>query len=475
MIDNILNNFNLGKILWILKRSIFLIVLVAALGGVAAGYYGNKSSYSLYSSRVSLYVYSNPAYKYESNVNLSNNEFTTAKNLLASYMLVLESDTVLNKVIEKLDINYSTSALKGMISSSAVENTAVFYVYVNCGDPYMSMEIANALAEIAPDEITRIVKSGGVEVLDYATLPTSPYVMTNVRKYVIYGVAGGGILATLLCLFIGLMDTTIRKKKELENVFTIPILGDIPLQRNSSKKHKVNKLLHKNSPFAMKESYSTIRSNLLFTGKGEKCPCFAVTSANEADGKTLTCANLAISFAQLGKKTLLIDLDLRKPSTHTLLGVEEKEEGLSQYLACLSEDIKIEDTQYSNLKFLQVGTVPPNPAELIASQRFEWMLWILKDKFDYIFIDMSPIGIVSDPILVSDKITGYVLVVRANKSKVTQEKQVVSMIEKVNGNICGFVYNGISPKNNDYIYKHYGEYIKETSKTKDVSQDAATV
>jgi capsular exopolysaccharide synthesis family protein len=458
MIDTILCNFTFGKIAGILKRKLIFIILITTIASVSLGYYSYWTSKTIYAAKVSMYVYSDPSYVSSSNVNVSNVEFTTAKNLVQSYMLVLKSNTVLEKVREKLNIDISINQLRNSIGAESVENTSVFYIYVYNEDPYISTEIANEIADIAPSQIARVIKSGGVEVIDYATLPTLPYSSTNIIKYTLIGGIGGFALSACLFLFFGLLDTTIRKKSEVSDVFTIPILGDVPMISDPTRRIKANKILGTETPFALVESYSRIRTNLMFTGKGETCPCFVVTSADQGDGKTLSCVNLAISFSQLGKKTLIIDADLRNPSVHKQFQVDEDSVGLSQYLAGMTKDIKYIETKIQDLYVLPAGIIPPNPMKLIASSRFDDLLSDMREEFEYIFIDMSPVGIVSDPILLAKRVTGYILVLRSGISKMTKEKYIVELLDQAETEISGFIYNASNPKSSDYGYKDYKSY-----------------
>lgn len=452
MIETIIGNFHLEKIIWIVKKNLAIIIILAALGGIAGGSFAVLTNEVNYTAAISFYVYSNPDYVYESSVNISNTEFTLAKNLVQSYIMVLKSDTVMEKVIEETELPYTAKQLSSSIGHSVVSGTAIFYVYVYNENPYNAMEIANAIAEIAPTEIARIVKSGGVEVVDYASLPTNAHSSNNIIKYVILGFAGLGGLTAVIFLFLGLLDTTIRRKYELRLAFQIPMLGDVPIIASVDKDSQ-NKLLKEESPFALKESYNIIRANMLFTGKGEKCPVYVITSAEQGEGKTLNTVNLAISYAQMQKKVLLIDADMRNASIHKRLGIEEKT-GLSQYLAGLSKEKYVE--VMDNLFVMTAGATPPNPAELLMSEKMTELLEHAKKEFDCIFIDMPPVGIVSEAMTLADKATGYILVVRAGLSKMSKEKSAIQLLEHVNANICGIIFNGMNPKSQDYAYRKYG-------------------
>ncbi len=454
MFKTILSNFHLEKIFWILKSKAMYIILFAMIGALGAGAYANHTATSVYMAQITFYVYSNPDYITDSSVNIGGSEITQAKNLIASYMQILKSRTFLEQVIEETGLNYSVEALRGVIGSSAISNTAAFTVSVYDLDPMNAMIIANAIGKLAPDEIIRIVKSGGIEVLDDAVLPTAPYSSTSVIKYIIIGGAAGFILAACVFLLRGLLDTTVRRKYEIEDLFTIPILGDVPLMEASSKKKTVNKLLDSDSPFAVKESYNNIRAKLLFTGKGEKCPVYALTSADTHEGKSLNSVNLSLSYAQLGKKVLLIDADMRKSNLQKLLKIEGKD-GLSQYLAGITEKLnKVEIAE--NFYVVPCGDFPPNPAELLASNKWHELLEKSKEEYDVIFVDLPPVGIVSDALTMAKEATAYILVVREKVTKFDREQMIVQLLEPLDANICGFIYNGISMKSQDYNYKYYG-------------------
>lgn len=457
MFKTILSNFHLEKILWIIKSKLKYMILaglVCAMLGSAFAYF-NQSS--LYQARISFYVYSNPEYVTDTGVNLSTNEISSAKSLLDSYMQILKSTTFLNKVIDALDLEqygYTATYLKSHIGASAVSNTTVFYVNVLDENPILAMEIANTIGELAPSEIIRIVKSGGIQVLDEAVLPTTPYSATSVFKYALLGGAAGFIIVAFIAMLKGLLDTTVRRKYEIEDMFTIPIIGTVPLVI-SQKNQKPDVILREESPFVIKEAYNDIRANLLYTARGQKCPVYAITSADMNEGKSLNSLNIAISYAQIGKKVLLIDADMRRSKFKKILGIDNVKTGLSEYLAGINQKLDI-IKQQDNLDIVTSGGFPPNPSELLTSSRWEEFINKYKESYDVIFVDLPPLGIVSDALALVDIATAYILVVREKVTKFEREKMIVQKLEPLNANICGFVYNGISMKSPDYNYRHYG-------------------
>lgn len=225
---------------------------------------------------------------------------------------------------------------------------------------------------------------------------------------------------------------------------------------NRFSKEDTKKILALDSPFIVKEAYSSIRANLLFTQRGEKCPVFIVTSPTANNGKTLNSINLAISFAQMGKKTLLIDSDMRNPTVHRMFSIPSNN-GLSEILAGLTDNITVSKTDIENLSVLTSGRIPPNPAELLASERMDKLLEFVKEHYDCVFIDTPPINIVKDATTFATKSTGYVIVIKANVTDTSDVKTAVSGLQLIGGNVLGFVLNDILP-NNRKNYSYYKKY-----------------
>ena len=218
------------------------------------------------------------------------------------------------------------------------------------------------------------------------------------------------------------------------------------------------KLLKNTSTFSVKEAYNAIRTNLLFTQHGEKCPIFVVTSPTANNGKTINSANLAISFAQMGKKTLIIDADMRNPSLNKLFGLHSKN-GLSEILAGLTDNISVSKTDVDNLSVLTAGKIPPNPTELLASDRMDKLLGFVREHYDCVFIDTPPINIVTDATVFAQKTTGYIVIVKTDTTKVPEVKTAVQTLESIGSSILGFILNDANSDKKKY-YSYYRKYSR---------------
>ena len=246
----------------------------------------------------------------------------------------------------------------------------------------------------------------------------------------------------------------------------------------------IGKMLSVKSPFAIREAYSTCRTRLMFTQRGEEHPVFAVTSPEPGDGKTITAINTAISFARAGKKTLLIDMDLRNASVHRYFHdcIKSGSAGLSEFLASLKNDVTPLPTNYENLFVLPAGFTPPNPSELLSSQKLEEAIEILRGQFDYVFIDTPPVNLVSDAALLAHLCTGYIIVARVAKTKTADLRRAINSLQLVDGHVCGILMNDANGEGRHYssyydykksrYYYYHGYYGHDGSK-KDEDKDAA--
>lgn len=210
--------------------------------------------------------------------------------------------------------------------------------------------------------------------------------------------------------------------------------------------------------FAVSEAYKYLRTNVMFSFSAEKkCPVVGVTSSLRGEGKSTTAINLAISIAETGEKVLLIDSDMRLPSVADKLEIQLSP-GLSNLLAQKNVSIggilqKFENNE--NLDILTAGDVPPNPSELLGSQRMEELLNEAKKVYDYIVIDLPPVTAVSDALVISKLLDGVALVVRSDYAQKKAISETLRQIKLVNLKVLGFAFTCASLSTGGYYKKYY--------------------
>ena len=220
-------------------------------------------------------------------------------------------------------------------------------------------------------------------------------------------------------------------------------------------------LLDDFTPFAVREAFNHLRTNLMYTlNEEEGCPIFAITSAEEAAGKSTMMANIAISYAMAAKKILLVDADMRVPMQSRIFKMDKTLHGLSELLSGIEENDTnlIRPSGIEGLDVLLAGITPPNPSELIMSSRLEQYLKKWRMEYDAIFIDFPPVGIVTDTLAPHKLLTGYIFVIRSENSDSRKVTLALDMMKKVDAKLLGVVLNDIDAKGYHGKYKKNSRY-----------------
>ncbi|MFT8887480.1 MAG: CpsD/CapB family tyrosine-protein kinase [Ethanoligenens sp.] len=222
-----------------------------------------------------------------------------------------------------------------------------------------------------------------------------------------------------------------------------------------------------NAPFQFIEAYKALRTNLQFFPIDAVCKKFLITSSIPGEGKSTVAINLAITLAESQKKVLLIDLDLRKPMVKNNLKIKDVRSGVSSILADQkSEDDCIVYLSDINLYVLTSGPIPPNPVELIGSDRMRRLIDRLEQKFDYILIDSPPVSVVTDAALASKLVHGVIFVLKQKYTSTDVALQAQNNLKKVNAKVVGCVFNAFDAKKSSkyamghYKYKDYADAYK---------------
>ena len=237
-------------------------------------------------------------------------------------------------------------------------------------------------------------------------------------------------------------------------------LGKKKTKRNNAETK--TEMISDNSKFAIVESYKSARTNIMFSLSGDDDKMFAVTSYSKGDGKSTVSSNLAISFSKMEKRVLLIDCDLRRPNLHNIFRIDNQL-GLSNIIGKMGEfDDIVHKNVLPNLDILPSGTIPPNPSELLCSNRFIHLVQRAKEEYDYIIFDTPPIGVVADALLLKDMVAGFVVVIRERS---TTHGDIQNLLESARLAACkllGFVKVGSSGSKKrgkrGYYYYYYQYY-----------------
>lgn len=318
------------------------------------------------------------------------------------------------------------------------------------------------LQKLEEARISEAGVSGNAQIVDPATTPRIP-VKPNKKLTLAIGGVLGLFIGILLVFLVEYLDKTLRGEDEIKRIIgaEIPILGRIPEYEFNSKEY--SELVVRDKPTSpVSESFKLASTNITFS-KDIPPKVVTVTSPGPEEGKTFVAVNLALSFAQSGVKTILVDIDLRKPRVEKALGLDSRSKfGITNIIfqnRALDEFIIQFD---ENLDVLPVGPLPPNPTILFTSRRFEDLMKTLRERYEKVIIDLPPILAAADPLLVSKQSDGIVLVARAGKTMRNSLRFAYDNI-KTSGNVLlGVIINSITEKlSSAYYYYYYYYYYTE--------------
>ena len=306
--------------------------------------------------------------------------------------------------------------------------------------------------------ITLAATANNAKIIDDAIADDAPVSPKRKMIYLIALVLGVGIPVGVIYL-LELTKFKIEGRSDVEKLTSVPIVGDIPL--TDEKQGAIAVFENQNN--LMSETFRNIRTNLQFMLENDK-KVILVTSTVSGEGKSFISANLAISLSLLGKKVVIVGLDIRKPGLNKVFNIPRKEIGITQYLANpennLMDLVQLSDVS-KNLYILPGGTVPPNPTELLARDGLDKAIETLKKNFDYVILDTAPVGMVTDTLLIGRVADLSVYVCRADY---TRKNEYTLINELIDGNklpnLCT-VINGLDLKKRKYGYYYgYGKYGK---------------
>lgn len=306
--------------------------------------------------------------------------------------------------------------------------------------------------------ITLAATANNVKIIDEALADDNPISPKKTIVYLVALVLGVGLPVGVIYL-IGLTKFKIEGRADVEKLTSLPVVGDIPLADEKTGSIAV----FENQNNLMSETFRNVRTNLQFMLENGK-NVILVTSTISGEGKSFISANLAISLSLLGKKVVIVGLDIRKPGLNKVFNIPKKEHGITQYLtnttANLMDFVQPSDIN-KNLFILPGGTVPPNPTELLARGGLEKAIETLKANFDYVILDTAPVGMVTDTLLIGRVADLSVYVCRADYTHKAEFTLINELAENNKlPNLC-IAVNGLDLNSRKYGYYYgYGKYGK---------------
>ncbi len=315
---------------------------------------------------------------------------------------------------------------------------------------------------------------GKVQILDLASLPNRN--LNDNKRNILIGILFGLAAGFGLAFIIEFFDSSVKTLYDIEK-HNLSVLGVIPamnekkikpnsiigsfLQKNTVKNGSIERQLitldSPKSPIA--EAYRSLRTTLLYSSTKSEVKSLIVSSAGPGDGKTTTVANLAITLANMGKKTILIDTDLRRPVVNKVFNID-KSPGVTDYLAGYIDDFSkvIVKSSIENLYVVPSGVVPPNPSELLGSKRLSELIKKLENEWDMVLFDSPPLVAVTDATMISKEIDKIIIVVKVGQTENSAFEHTINALKNVSAPIGGIILNAVTESHNYGYYYYYYQY-----------------
>ena len=315
------------------------------------------------------------------------------------------------------------------------------------------------ITRIKEQGVTQDIQTINAWVIEKAEVPKSP-TTPNTGKNILLGLIAGLIGGVGLAFFIDYLDNTIKSPEEIDSRFGMPVLGMVELL--NPEKGPIEEAVRKDPRSHIAENYRVIRTNILLSSAEKHPKNIVITSTSPQEGKTATAVNLAAILAQSGGPVLIMDADLRRPRIHKIFGIDNKA-GLSTYLAGASDISFASSSLLPNLSIVPAGPLPPNPSELLGSNRMKELIASLEEKFDFIIWDSPPLFTVAESLVLCKMMNGTIFVTRAGKTTYEELGQGLKALSDIGARCFGVVINGLDLKeSNRYYHRYYGYYYAPT-------------
>jgi len=496
----------------------WLILLVALMAGAVSFFFSNRMT-PFYQSSTTVLLNAAPATKVTDYSSVMMSE-----QLTSTYSQMMAKDPVLSQAAEQVGLANPLEDLKKWITVTPIRDTQLIEVAVETTNPELSARIANAIVTVFAAQIEEIqaqrfslskatlesqMADTEKQISTYSTqaerafiteeknrldtkvtqyreiysnlllsyeqirlseaqsvssivqvelatpnfTPVKPKVMRNTLLAAMVGflMAAGAIAASEA------LDDTIKTPEDISRKFKLPVLGVI--NHHAPETDSPITLTDPRSPTA--EAFRTLRTNVSYTSVDRPLRTLMVTSAEPGEGKTTIIANLGVVMAQNGKQVIVADCDLRHPRVHTSFGLANRL-GMSTLFAQTTDALNgtPQPTKVEHLSVVTTGSLPPNPAELMGSQKMRSILTSMSQSADVILIDTPPILAVTDAAAIAPSLDGVLLVVHPGKTRASALRQALEQLRQVNAHVLGIVLNDVVTRGKayGYHYKYYRNY-----------------
>lgn len=438
-------DINLRELFVLIKRKLWIIILVGILFGVATGLVNEFLLKPVY--QVSTTLITSKQIDEKVTPMSTNDDFTFSQKMAITYSKIIKSKVVIEQVIKNLKLNVEYEELIDYITVKNMEDTQILEISVENNNPKIAVLICNEIPKVFDKEIQRITKTSGMEVIDKASSPKQPIKPKKIKNIII-GILLGFIISTSIILMRNVLDRTVKTTKDIDKYFKFNILGVISKQKN-----KLLFIKDVDKRNFIHEEFIKVRTNIQYANIDEDLKVILFTSTKKNEGKSILCVNTAYKFSELqDTKVLLVDCDFRKPSVHKIVKLQNTNGIMDILMKKKSmDDVKVKIN--NSLDILFTGEIPSNPTEILSSKKMIGIINTLKNKYDYIFIDSPPVGVVSDSSIISRYSDAIVYVMASKEVEIDYINEALKNLK--DAKIIGCILNKFDGKSLGYYKNRY--------------------
>jgi|GEM_PF-1793017 len=356
---------------------------------------------------------------------------------------------------DKLELKYSKSI-------ETRRDSRMLTIITKAETPELAEYVANETARIFSDTISDVLKMNNVQIIDRAKMPRNPSNL-SMRRNLPIGFVVGLLLGVGVAVLRGFIDQTIKNPEQAKRYLNVPVMGVIPQSSLPEvRSNLIRDTLDNRKAQELTEAYRLLRTNLQYLApikadSPEGGRVFMFTSSIPHEGKSSSIALVSILTARAGKKVLLIDADMHKPVQARIFNLRSG----SGFVSVLTGDKKVDEVIHhveDCLDVMPCGPVPPNPSELLMSERLPQMIAELRKMYDYVFIDITPALFLSDPLIVEPLVDGVLFMVACSQTKIPLIQRTLRQLQQVSGTPIGLVVNKFDRGEVGNRYGYYGYY-----------------
>lgn len=453
-------------------RKYWVLLVAATLVGVGLGAVASLVQTPTYSASTQVFVSVQGG---DSPAELAQgNTYTLSR--VQTYANLVDSQRVLDGVMQDLALAVDRPTLESWVSASAVPETTIIEITATSPDPLEAATLADAIAARLATTVSEIESRPNLPspvqlaTVEQATVPAAP-----VSPRTVVNVALGGLIGLVLAagaaLLREVLDNRIRNERDVRAVTDAPMLGAIAFDPKAKQRPLI---VHADPLSPRSESFRTLRTNLQFIEVDDTSRTFVITSAMPGEGKSTTTANLALALSDAGQTVILVDSDLRKPKIAEYMNLDGAVGLTDVLIGRINLVDAVQQWGTKSLYVLPAGQIPPNPSELLGSKAMAALITELQAEFDWVLFDAPPLLPVTDAAVLSKHVEGVIVVTAAGRATRHQLETAVQLLKTVDSEVGGVILTMVPTRGADaYGYGHYGYgqygYVERQKKAKEAS------